>query len=229
MSSIGSATAGAWFLLLSFFSIAASAGTDAPAVHTCPNAAVSIVAQASVDHTEICYGAEDAIAFFERLSIAPTHPLVVEIVHRLPDVVGETAVGCYLEKEQNILVLDYTEFAKSKTWFDVSVDRSLYRSLVTHEVAHAVSDCNISIPEPTIQAKEYLAYVAMFATMDRNLRERIMNRNRVEAFDRESKINTTIYLCDPMRFAVRAYRHYLNKGNGDAFLFKVLSGQALAN
>jgi hypothetical protein len=41
-------------------------------------------------------------------------------------------------------------------------------------------------------------------------------------------VNATIYLCDPMRFAVRAYRHYLDEKNGDAFLLKIFSGEALA-
>jgi len=154
---------------------------------------------------------------------------VIEIVPRLPTSLGETAVGCYLENEPRILVLEFAEFAKNQTWFDVPIDVTMYRSLVTHEVAHAVADCNMSIPEPTIQAKEYLAYVAMFATMEPGLRERIMNANPCQAFDRESKINATIYLCDPMRFAVRSYRHFLKAENGDAFLYRVLSGQALSH
>ena len=104
----------------------------------------------------------------------------------------------------------------------------MYRSLVTHEVAHAVAACNMAMPESPIQAKEYLAYVAMFATMEQRLRARIMDANPCKAFDRESKMNATIYLCDPMRFAVRAYRHYLEEKNGDAFLLKIFSGEALA-
>jgi hypothetical protein len=105
----------------------------------------------------------------------------------------------------------------------------MYRSLVTHEAAHAVADCNFGIPHPTIQAHEYVAYVAMFAMMNPNLREEVMARNPGVSFDSEREMNAIIYMFDPMRFGIAAYRHYLEKGNGDAFLLRVLSGNALTN
>ena len=219
-----------WLTFPPFFTVISAADpSDRPSNRDCANAAVSVKAESSADYAEICRGAEDAIAVFGRLALQPTYPLVVEIVASLPEAVSETAVGCYLENEQRILVLAFSEFARNKTWFNVPVDRSMYRSLVTHEVAHAVAACNMPMPKPTIHAKEYLAYVAMFAAMEQGLRERVLNANPGTAFDRESKINATIYLCDPMRFAVRAYRHYLKAEHGDEFLHMVLSGKALVH
>ena len=66
------------------------------------------------------------------------------------------------------------------------------------------------------------------SAQDPSSSEEIMNATPGKAFDRESKINPTVYLCDPMRFAIRAYRHYLQEGYGDKFLYRVLSGKALA-
>lgn len=57
---------------------------------------------------------------------------------------------------------------------DVPIDRRLYRSLAAHEVGHALGSCNFAIPNPSIQAKEYVAYITMFATMDAALRARIL-------------------------------------------------------
>lgn len=125
-------------------------------------------------------------------------------------------------------MLDYDAFRQSGKWFGVPVSPLMYRSVVTHEVAHAVADCNFKMPNPTIQAKEYVAYVAMFASMESALRSRIMTENPGSGFDSELKINATIYLCDPMRFGVKAYRHYLQQDHGNAFLRKVLSGNALS-
>lgn len=215
--------------LLSFLATAGGAeSTNLSTAHKCANTSISVLAESRIDYSEICAGAEDAVAFFGRLPLKSIDSVLVEIVQLLPEEAGETAVGCYLEDDQRILVLDFAEFKKYKTWFNVPLDRSMYRSLVTHEVAHAVAACNMAMPEPPIQAKEYLAYVAMFAMMDKSLRGQILDANPCKAFDRESKINATIYLCDPMRFAVRAYRHYLEEKNGDEFLLKVLSGEALA-
>ena len=207
----------------------ATTPADSPNLYGCADSSARVQSHQPVDLREICHGAQDALTFFADLGIEAPHPLTVEVVARLPDAVGETAVGCYLESEQRILVLAFAVFRKSETWFNVPVDRNLYRSLVTHEVAHAVADCAFAITSPTIQAKEYLAYIAMFATMDGRLRERIMIANPGTGFDSEMKINATIYLCDPMRFGVQAYRHYLQKEHGTAFLRDVLAGKALTD
>lgn len=105
----------------------------------------------------------------------------------------------------------------------------MYRSLVIHEVAHAVASCNFSIADPTVHAQEYIAYVAMFATMDAVFRTRILAANPVPGFENESEINELTYAMDPTRFGVQAYRHYLEEAHGDAFLRKTLNGKALTN
>jgi hypothetical protein len=216
------------FLLIQWMVLPAPASIASPSVHACTDSTVVVQAQDPVDYRAVCQGAGAAVSFFADLGMLPTHPIVVEIVPRLPDVVSETAVGCYLEEGQRILVLEYPQFQQSETWFGIPVDRSMYQSLVAHEVAHAVGNCNFALPDPPIQAKEYIAYVVMFATMNPGLRKRILHANPGKGFDSELKINTTIYLCDPMRFGVEAYRHYLKKQHGAAFLLDVLSGKALA-
>jgi hypothetical protein len=205
------------------------ASPAASVLHACANSSISIEADEPVDHDDICNSAEDALVFFERLDIALTHPLVIEIVQNLPDWMSETAVGCYHEEERKASVLTLPEFEKREVWFGAPVNRLMYRSLVTHEVAHAVASCNFKISEPTIHAEEYLAYVAMFAMMNPVLRARTMVENPEAGFDSELEINEITYSFDPMRFAVAAYRHYLKKEHGDAFLLKVLSGKALTN
>jgi len=211
-------------VILIAYSLSSYAST---AIHACANSAINIRADEPVDHHDICNGAEDALAFFDRLDIELSHPVIIVIVPNLPDWMSKTAVGCYQEEKQKVIVLTFSEFEKREDWFDVPVDRSMYRSLVTHEVAHAVASCNFTISEPTIHAKEYVAYVAMFAIMNPVLRTRVLAANPGLGFDSESKINELTYLFDPMRFGVEAYRHYLKRGHGDAFLLKALSGNAL--
>jgi hypothetical protein len=196
-------------------------------LHRCSNSFISVEADKGANYHGICSSAEDALAFFRRLNLQPFRPLVVEVVSSLPGTVSRTAIGCYLEENERILVLTYAAVQERENWFGVAVDWSMYRSLVTHEVAHAVASCNFAITNPTIQAKEYVAYVAMFAMMNPKLREKIMARNPSVSFDSEQEMNALVYMFDPMRFGVGAYRHYLMEGN--AFLLKVLSGDALTN
>ena len=48
-------------------------------------------------------------------------------------------------------------------------------------------------------------------------------------FDSEQEMNELVYMFDPMRFGIGAYRHYLKEGEGNKFLLRVLSGNALTN
>ncbi len=211
-------------VILIGFTLSSYAST---AIHACANSSISIRADEPVDHHDICNSAEDALAFFDRLDIELSHPVIIEIVLNFPDWISETALGCYQEEEQKVIVLTFSAFEKREVWFGVPVDRSMYRSLVTHEVAHAVASCKFTISEPTIHAKEYVAYVAMFAMMNPVLRVRVLAANPGVGFDSESEITGLTYLLDPIRFGVEAYRHYLKKDHGDAFLLKALSGKVL--
>jgi len=199
------------------------------AMHACANSSISIKADEPVDHHDICNCAWDALAFFDRLELDLTYPLVIEVAPNLPDWMSETAVGCYQKEEQKVFVLTFPAFEKREEWFGVPVNRSMYCSLVTHEVAHAVASCSFTISEPTIHAEEYAAYVAMFAMMNPVLRARILMEYPGTDFDSELEINEITYLFDPMRFGVAAFRLYLKKEYGDAFLLKVFSGSALSN
>jgi hypothetical protein len=40
-------------------------------------------------------------------------------------------------------------------------------------------------------------------------------------------MNSTVYLMDPTRFGVLAYRHFLNAGNGRDYLHAILAGRVL--
>lgn len=198
-----------------------------PTEGACPLENLSIVEGEPRDTEDVCEGAKDAVSFFYLQGFHTNPPLELKIVSRLPEEVGPTAVGSYWEKGRRILMLPYAEFRKYQTWFQVDIDRRLYRSLATHEVAHALASCNFAISNPTIQAKEYLAYVAMFTSMEPGLRARILQAIPGSGFASEAKITPIFYMFDPMRFGAEAYRHYMKAENGPRFLREVLAGRAL--
>jgi hypothetical protein len=222
----------AWLPLLLALAAQASAQDTGPSPdpYQCPDAEVTVRAAHPADAADACLGAYDAVSFFLRLGlVAPGEPLRIEIVPEIPIDEGRTAVGCYLERDRRILMLPYAEFAGHETWFGLPVERAMYRSLATHETAHALADCHFGIPDPTLQAKEYVAYVTMFATMEPGLRTRVLRAIPGEGFASEYRISEVFYLCDPMRFGAEAYRHYLKAGHSDAFLRAVLAGRALVD
>jgi hypothetical protein len=176
-----------------------------------------------------CDGARDAIRFLASQGLEATSDVTIEIVPKLPSQVSASAAGCYLESEHRVLMVSYSAFEKCGSWFNISANRQLYRSFVAHEVAHAVAACNFRIPKPSIQAKEYIAFVTMFATMDPELRECVLSQSPGEGYEGDWQMSTTIYLLDPMRFGVQAYRHCRKPENGRDYLHAILAGRALAD
>jgi hypothetical protein len=174
-----------------------------------------------------CEGARDATAFLASQGLDVRGKVSIDVVQVLPPEASPSAAGYYLHAQNRVVVLAYSAFRKFGTWFDVAIDPSLYRSLVAHEVAHAIAASNFGMLTPAIQAHEYIAYVTMFATMAPAQRERVLAQYPGDAFEDDTKMSATIYLFDPMRFGVRAYRHFLHRTDGREYLHAVLAGRAL--
>jgi hypothetical protein len=184
----------------------------------------------SPDHADAliaCEGARDAIEFLAAQGLDVAADIAIDLLTKLPVVVSSSAAGCCLESEGRVLVLVYSEFRKFKTWFGIPIDRSLYRSFVSHEVAHLVAYYNFKISEPSIQAKEYIAYVTQFSTMESVLRKKVLSQFPCKAFEGDWQMSTTIYMFDCMGFGVRAYRHFLELADEHEYLLAILNGEAL--
>lgn len=195
----------------------------------CPLSIVNIVAEVRADAADACRGASAAIEFFAALGLKTDEPISIEIMQRLPAPASEIAAGCYLQPQRRILLLTYARFEANRTWFNVPIDRELYQTVATHEVAHALAFCNFRIAKPTVHAAEYIAYVVAFASMSPALREMALAATPGEGFTNTAQISDVIYSLDPMRFAAESYRHYVKPGNGPAFLRAVLAGSALTD
>lgn len=194
-------------------------------VHSCDPADVKLA----------CEGANDAIYFLTAQGINTANRVLIVIAHQLPPAGTATTGGLYLESTDGchgdmahvVHLLTYSEFKKFKNWFHIPIEASLYRSLAAHEVAHAITDCNFKIARPTIQAKEYMAYVTMFATMAPAVRTRILSKSPGHGYEGDWQMGTIIYMADPMRFGVQAYRHFLKPVNGCRYLHAILAGTAM--
>ncbi len=181
------------------------------------------------DFGDICQGVSSALAFFAVHGLSVAEGLSITVTRELPSEAGATAAGCFLEKQRKIYVVPFAEFRKNTSWFGVPIDRALYRSLATHEAAHAIASCNFSIPNPTIQAKEYVAYVAMFSSMPAALRQKALAGIPAERFDSFDRFTPLLYMFDPMRFGAGAYRHFSALPEPSSVIRAVLTGKALSD
>jgi hypothetical protein len=197
--------------------------------YVCARPPITIHAGEPEDYRSVCGGVQDALAFFGRLDLDLSRPLSIAVLSDLRDENGETLVGCYKDEDRTVNILTFAALQDRGVWFGVPVNRHLYRSLATHEVAHAVAACNFGIPHPTLHAHEYIAYVAMLATMNPATRAEVLATRPGSGYEELSEINELTHAFDPTWFGIEAYRHYLKDENGDAFLLKVLAGEVLTN
>lgn len=197
------------------------------AAQTCSSGRATVLAAGSADFADICAGVDAALAFLARHSVTPAEPISIEVIRSIPTEAGPTAAGCYMEQRKRVYVVPYTTFKKSRTWFGVPISRQIYRALAAHETAHAVGACNFKITNPTIQAKEYLAYVTMFSVMPADLRREALKKTKTEGFSTMDRFTPLLYGFDPMRFGAEAYRHFASAQSQTAIIQGVLSGALL--
>jgi hypothetical protein len=210
------------------FALAASPAALAESLR-CAGANVSVQGADRAEVQSVCRGVAAAVTFLASLGLDTTSAAELRLVEALPAIQGGAAAyGCKVKAENRIYVLSLAACRKLPLAPDLQVDAAVHRSLVAHEVGHHVAAANFRMAEPTTVAHEYIAYVTMFATMDREARERILAQYPGEGFESAREIGLTIYLMDPTRFGAHAYRHFMRPGNGSSFLEQVLSGRALA-
>ncbi len=194
---------------------------------TCPGVAATVLGANASDLSDVCGGAASTLAFLATHGVTPTEPVTFEVTKRIPGEAGPTAAGCYIEERRRVYLVPYTTFRKNKSWFNVPIDRRLYRALAAHEAAHAVGACNFKVPNPTIQAKEYLAYVAMFSVMPAELRIQALRSTKTQGFDSLDRFTPLLYSFDPMRFGAEAYRHFSKVSDQTALIRDLLAGRVL--
>lgn len=199
-----------------------------PAWANCEGTEIRVAAALAADFKDVCHGVLAARTFLvsKGLPVEPT--LSIEVSAQLPEVAGPSAAGCFLQETKRAYVLTYAKFRKKRTWFGVPTTRTLYRSLATHETAHAIAGCHFTAQDPSIQAKEYVAYVTMFSTMPAQLRGKALKSLPDTGFADIGKVSSFVYLFDPMQFGANAYRHFLSQEDPTAFLRDIMAGKILA-
>ena len=210
-------------------SAAATASGAADAAQTrCAGADVVVEAADDADAEDACAGAREAIEFLRTQGLRAPRAVEVRVAATLPDVANRTAFGAYLHAEHRAYIIPFATFRAGATYFGLPADRAMFRSLAAHEVAHVVAAANFTAPRPNVEAHEYIAYVTQIATMAPELRSRVLAMPAAYVFDYPTQMNTAVYLSDPERFGVGAYRHFDRPGNGAAFLREVLAGRVLS-
>lgn len=194
----------------------------------CASMKASIRSRNPEDAQSMCAGADAAIQFFRTHGVSLDEPVSIDLVEELPPVITRLAVGCFSRPERRSYVLSYEKFAARKYWLGLQVNRRLYETVASHEVAHAIASCVAASTQLTTEATEYLAFVSMFETMDPPAASEVLSAYPGQVFESFWEINELVYGLNPIRFGVMSYRHYLAQSERSAFIRDVFSGVVLA-
>jgi hypothetical protein len=185
----------------------------------------AVVVGANADESEIaCDGARAAFAFFAPLDLRPVSRLTIELSTVLPAGAPRDAVACYVISQRRIIALRYEPFSWHRGWFGLAADERLYRAVIAHEVAHAIAACHAGDGRLSLAAAEYVAYVAMIATMPEDHRRELLALHPGSGFDDLASINEFVYAFHPGRFAAESYRHWMHQPDPRAYLRRVIEG-----
>lgn len=203
------------------------ASVEPPAFVCPPSPSVRVHAAATDDAALVCDGAGRALTFLAAHRVATPPYTRIDVVDELPGELGGRAVGCYLPATGRVMLLSYAAFEAGGEWFQVPVNRELYRAAASHEMAHAAVACHTAPQRLPVAAHEYLAYVVMFATMEPALRERVLARFPGRGFANTLQINDLNHIVNPNQYGVDAWRHYQRKADQSAWLQELLRGEVV--
>nr|PZN74638.1 MAG: hypothetical protein DIU57_19060 [Pseudomonadota bacterium] len=100
-----------------------------------------------------------------------------------------------------------------------------YRSLIIHEVVHAVMHQNLKRPALSQATYEYPAYALQIESLAPSVRDLFLQSFNQRALKANSIFSDSTLLFDPYFFAARAYLHFKASADGCSLLAAILEGE----
>lgn len=192
----------------------------------CPTVAVELSAANVQEQALVCRAAENARDFFLAHGIMIQRPIRVRL--QSDELMSHANhIGLYDAREDTIHIVTLEHAVKHRredSPFDTRMDRSLYASFVSHEIAHAIAYQYSGATLSTL-AQEYLAYVTQISTMPMATRTSLLARFDEEAFADVDDISMIYYQLNPNAFGIKAFLHYSTLPDKSGFVRDLLAGE----
>lgn len=198
-----------------------------PSYRDCEVTDLKIESKNLRDAQDACAAGLDVHAFFRGAGLMKSAPVTLVIVDNMPTEQGGNVMGYFTPENMQIRILSFAAASDHGSWLGYPMDRFIYKSLAAHELAHALGWSNTTGGTLSLRAREYVAYVAMYATMEPNHRSAILAEIQGPGFASDEQISDAYYYFGPLQFGVQAYRHYMQPENGPRFLRAILRGEVL--
>jgi uncharacterized protein DUF6639 len=196
----------------------------------CPGVAVDVTTASDDERRLVCSAAATAVQLVGRCGIALRQPLQVEVASEVHHPLRHGVIlGFFDTKRERVLVTQEANVPAlvKGTPYAALPQRDFYKSLIVHEVVHAVMHQNLKRPAATHAAHEYPAYALQIESLAANVRDTFLKTFDQSAVKADATPFTDLILFfDPYVFAARAYQHFKASPDGCAHLRALLAGEA---
>ena len=203
---------------------------DNVAAQDCDGFTINGMASNQIEIQDVCNVAQQATDFLRQCGIESSEDFNITIQERLTHVSGLPVFAFFHSPNNQITITDFESFKNlidvDSAYYKLPND-DLYKSLIAHEVTHAISlNCQIIAESDCSRvALEYIASVVQVASMNNNTRQILLSE-----FPRSSPVelemfNEFVFYSSPQWFVANAYRHYKQIDNECEFLRNILKGE----
>lgn len=193
----------------------------------CPDTSVEVAAESPGEHRLACSAAAEAVQRLAVCGITPRRPVRVQIMSEVLHPFRGAIFGLLDMKQERVLVTQEANVPAlvDGTPYAALPQRDFYRSLIIHEVVHAVMHQNLKRPALSQAAYEYPAYALQIDSLPASVREKFLQSFDQRAIKSASTFSDAILLFDPYFFAARAYLHFKASADECSHLAAILDGE----
>jgi hypothetical protein len=214
------------FLALSIGMTALSAQGETGAF-ACQNEGITVEAGTYDQAQMLCDMAQEAVVSVSWCSLPQQRPIRIEVVEEIdhPFATCLAAYDCDYDRIRIVVRDDYASLVEPDDPYASFPPEVLLRTLLFHEIAHALIEQNSPDREVPLVDHEYIAAAMELSNMDAAWRDTIMSYSALEV-PAEGRVNIWIYRLDPRRFAANAWLHFAMPQNGCDLVGRLIAGEA---
>ncbi len=213
-----------WLFLVVALGIPVQAGGDSSI--SC-GASFVVYAPSAELELEICAVLTEAAEMMFACGLQQTRPVSVEVVPGISHPIGECL--SYFDCEFDaIRVTDPKFFAKylsAGAPYALLPPAVLLRALLTHELAHALTEQSAGYRRIDIVDQEYIAAALELEFLAKEWRQVLLEASPVSLPPKLGLIDKWIYGLAPRKFATNAWQHFRQDGNGCNLVMRIVEGQ----
>lgn len=201
------------FIIMSICLLHSSNSCAQEKIKLCSDSNVVVAYTKTEDYQLVCNSVNDVIEIAKKIGLSEELNITISIVDRL--LINSTVKLLAFFNPNNMEIQVLSMQACIKTFgnnvvFGQEIDRELYRSIIIHEIAHALFWKNMGNKFIAREIHEYFAYTIQLALLDESHRNEIIFSNNAPAYSNRSELSEEYYLLSPAKFAVKSYLHFVS-------------------